>query len=94
MAAQTVDQILDALNDYSDWEETGSVSRANSYITAARRFLALPSSQSFQSSSMGMSPQFVSQQMDAARAFIQTADTNNAANTRIRFLSASEGFRR
>lgn len=94
MAVQTVDEILDALNDYSDYEQVGSVDRAQSYITAARRFLSLPSSQSFTNSSMSMSPQFIETQIDTARAFIQANQPDSSGTAKVRFLSASEGFRR
>ena len=61
--AATIDEILDALSDNADFEEVGSVARARSFITAARRFLSLPSSQSDQGSSLGYTPQVVQQEM-------------------------------
>lgn len=95
MAAATVDQILDALNDYSDFEELGSAARARSFITAARRFLALPSTSADQGSSMGYTPDMVRREMEVARAFVQANPSPSSAdNSRVRFLVASEGFRR
>lgn len=91
MAAATLTSILDDLNDYSDWEEVGSVSRAKSYITAARRFLQLPTSSSEQGSAQGYTPQTVQADMALARAFIAA---NNASGSSVRFLSTREGFHR
>lgn len=89
MAAATVDEIIDALNSYSDYEEVGSVSRARSYITAARRFLALPSTSSEQGSAMGYTPQLIRDEMAIARSFIAAND----GPSQVRFLGVEYGFR-
>lgn len=94
MAAATLTEILDALNDYSDYEEVGSVARARSYVTAARRFLQLPSTSSEQGSSLGYSPEHIQNEIAVARAYIAANATSTADNSAVRFLSASEGFRR
>ena len=94
MAAATLDEIVDALNDFSDYEEVGSVSRAKSYVTAARRFLQLPTSSSEQGSSLGYTPAMIQQEIALARAYIAANDTATSSNGAVRFLSASEGFRR
>ena len=91
--AATVDEILDALNDYADFEEVGSVARAKTYITACRRFLALPSTESDKGSSQGYTPQLVQSEMDLARRFIAANQPASSGNS-VRFLSAGEGFRR
>lgn len=94
MAAATLTQILDDLNDYSDYEEVGSVSRARSYVTAARRFLQLPSSSSEQGSSSGYTPQLIQEEIRLARAYIRANDTNvNSGNSQVRVLGIAEGFR-
>ena len=92
--AATLTEILDALNDYSDFEEVGSVARARSFITAARRFLALPSNESDQGSSMGYSPQLVQQELAYARQYVRANQEATAGTSQVRFLSAAEGFRR
>jgi hypothetical protein len=92
MAAATLSEILDALNDYADYEEVGSVSRARSYVTAARRFLQLPSSQSDQGSAMGYTPQSIQNEIAQARAFIDAQAS--ASGGAVSFLTAREGFRR
>lgn len=95
MATQTVEEILDAINEYADYEEVASVSRAKSYVTACRRFLQLPSSQSYQGSSMGYTPQLIQAEMDVARRWIAANDTSSSnAGAGVRFLSARDGFRR
>ena len=94
MAVATLDAILESLNDYSDYEEVGSVARARSYVTAARRFLQLPSTSSEQGSSMGYTPQVIQQEIATARAFIDANTSTSSGGSAVRFLSASEGFRR
>ena len=92
--AATIDEILDALSDNADFEEVGSVARARSFITAARRFLSLPSSQSDQGSSLGYTPQVVQQEMALARQYVAANQDPTSATSQVRFLSAAEGFRR
>lgn len=95
MAAATITQILDDLNDYADYEALGSVSRAKSFITAAVRFLGTPQSESDQGSSSSFSHDSVEKLLAHARHYVATNDTANAASSSaVRFLSASEGFRR
>jgi len=94
MAAATLAEILDDLNDYADYEEVASVARARSYITAARRFLQLPSSSSEQGSALGYTPAAIQSEIAVARAYIVAYDTSNANNKSVRFLSAREGFLR
>ena len=92
--AATVDEILNALLDYADYEEVGSVSRARTYLTACRRFLSLPANQSDQGSSLGYTPQYVQSELDFARRYIAANDTGSTGSSSVRFLSVSEGFRR
>ena len=94
MPAATLDQILDALNDFSDYEEVGSVSRARSYVTAARRFLQLPSTSSDRGSALGYTPELIQAEIAVARAFIDANTSTSSGSSAVRFLSASEGFRR
>lgn len=96
MAAATLEEILDALNDYSDYEEVDSLSRARSFVTAARRFLALPASSSEQSSSTSYSLADVAAQLRYAQSWIArkvAATASTSASSSVRFLSTSEGFR-
>jgi hypothetical protein len=94
MAAATLTEILESLNDYSDYEEVGSVSRARSYVTAARRFLQLPSSSSEQGSSLGYTPAAIQAEIATARAYIAANADDSSATGAVRFLTAREGFRR
>ncbi len=92
MAAPTVTEILDALSDYADYEEVGSVERARSYVTAARRWLQLPSTSSEQGSSMGYTPAAIQAEIETARAFIIA--NSGRGRTAVQFLSARTGFMR
>lgn len=94
MAAATLEEILDALNDYSDYDEVGSVARARSFVTAARRFLQLPSSSAEQGSSLGYSPQLIQQEIATARAYIAANATDSSSASSVRFLSIGQGFMR
>jgi len=91
MAAATLEEILDALNDYSDYDEVGSVERARSFVTAARRFLQLPSSSAEQGSSLGYSPQLIQAEIATARAYIAA---NAAGEGSVRFLTINRGYLR
>lgn len=92
MAAATLTEILDALNDYSDYEEVGSVDRARKYVTAARRFLQLPSTSSEQGSSMGYTPAAIQSEIETARAFIIA--NSGRGQTAVQFLSVRSGYLR
>jgi len=94
MAAATLESILDDLNDYSNYEEVGSVARANSFITAARRFLALPSSSSEQGSSTGYTLEVIAEEIRVARAYVAANATTTANNSRVTFLSVGQGYHR
>lgn len=94
MAAPTIDEVTDDLLENADFEEQSSVAKARAFITAAKRYLILsPQSQSDQSSSLTIS---VEQIMDLMRRAQQYVDHKAAINSgsRVRFLSAAEGFRR
>lgn len=94
MTAPTVTEILDNLADYADYEEVNSVARARTYMTACRRFLALPSSSAEQGSSAGYTPQLIQQELDFARRWVAQNDTSSRSQGGSRFLSAKDGFRR
>lgn len=93
MAAATLETILDNLNDYSDYEEVASVSRAKSFITAAKRFLQLPNSQGDQGSSLGYDQASVRELLQHARAYVAANDTTSSTNAGVRFFSFEQGFR-
>lgn len=93
--AASINEILDALSDNADFEETQSVTKARAFITAATRYLVLsPQSQSDQGSSLTMNSAQVESLMQRARAFIASVGASSSATSRVRFLSAGEGFRR
>lgn len=92
--AATIDEVIDALSDNADFEEVGSVAKARAFITAANRFLILtPSSQSDQGSSLSMGLPQVQSLLASARAYVTQADQSSAMTSRVRFLSAREGWR-
>jgi hypothetical protein len=89
--AATIDQVIDALLDNADFEESLSVTKAQLFSTAAKRFLILsPQSQSDQGSSLTMSPATIENLMHRALEFIAA---NRVPSSVVRFLSVSEGFR-
>jgi hypothetical protein len=93
MAAPSIDTIYDTLIDYADFEEVASVSRAKTFVTAAKRYLlAAPSNQSDQGSSMALSVAQIENILKRALDFISTNDTSTSAS-RVSFLSAGRGFR-
>ena len=93
MAAATLDEILDALNDYSDYEEVDSLARAKSFLTAAKRFLQIPSSQSHNSASHSYSQASVQEMMRHARLFVAQKQAQ-AGSGGIRNLGIGSDFRR
>ena len=94
MAEGTQQELRDALHDNADFEETGSVTKAKAFITAAVRFLTLePVNQSDQGSSLQMAAQQINDQLKRARAFVASNDTGSATTSRVRFFGTEE-FRR
>lgn len=93
--AVTIDTVIDNLLDNADFEESASVAKARAFITAATQFLILsPQSQSDQGSSLTMSVQQIENLLKRARSFVEQTDTSSATSTRVKFLTAAEGFRR
>lgn len=93
--AATIDEIFDALSDNADFEETGSVTKAKAFITAATRYLVLsPNSQSDQGSSLTINAGQIESLLQRARAFVTSNTSSTARTAKVRFLSAGEGFRR
>ena len=81
------------LLDYADFEEVASVTRAKSFVTAAKRWLILcADSSSNQGSSMSIGKAFVESMLKRAQDYIAATATASGASPRVRFLSA-EGYR-
>jgi hypothetical protein len=81
------------LLEYADFEEVASVSRAKSFITAAKRWLILrPTSASNQSSSLSMDTTKVESMLKRAQDFV-AAGTPAGAGGSVRFLGAGSNFR-
>lgn len=92
--AATIDEVMDALSDNADFEESNSVTKARAFITAATRYLIMtPASQSDQGSSLAMGLAEVQKLLAAARLFVSQSSTDSQETTRVRFLSAREGWR-
>ena len=78
------------LLDYADFEQVGSVSRAQSFVTAANRWLILKAdSASNQSSSMTIGKNYVSDMLKRAQAFV----TANSSSGSVSFLQPGSFFR-
>lgn len=79
------------LLEYADFEEVNSVSRAKSFITAAKRWLILcADTSSNQSSSMSIGKSFVESMMSRATQFVAAnAKAANGTSNRVRFLSSA-----
>ena len=90
----TIDEVIDALVDNANFEEVSSVAKASAFVTAATRFLILsPQSQADQGSSLSMSVQQIENLLVRARSYVE-ANTAGRDGSRVRFLSASVGYRR
>lgn len=88
--AADIDEVTNDLLDAADFEEQGSVAKAKAFITHATRYLILhPTSQSDQGTSMAIDPKTVESLLIRAREFV-----SGRQGAKVRFLSASEGFRR
>ena len=78
------------LLDYADFEQVGSVSRAQSFVTAANRWLILKAdSASNQSSSMTIGKNYVSDMLKRAQAFVMA----NSSTGSVSFLQPGSFFR-
>ena len=92
MAKPTLDEILDALLENADFEETESLAKAKAFVTAATRYFILaPSSAAEASSSQTMSPGEIRAAQERARVFIAQ---NRSGRGSVRVLTTAEGFRR
>jgi len=92
----SVEELLLALETNSDWHEgTGSVSKAQLYVTAGRRLLALrPNSASDGGSSLSFDVNQIALQINKAEKFIAAnATPTNGSNSSVRFMSFTHGFR-
>lgn len=75
---------------YADFEQVGSASRAQSFVTAANRWLILKAdSASNQSSSMTIGKNYVSDMLKRAQAFVSA----NTSTGDVRFLQPGGFFR-
>jgi hypothetical protein len=89
--AVTIDEVIDSLLDNADFEETSSVSKATSFVTAAKRFFILtPQSQADQGSSMAISVAQIENLMLRAQSYVAANRTSAGS---VRHLVVSENFR-
>lgn len=89
----TPDQNLDVLLDNADFEEQDSLSKAQRFVSAAKRYLLqTPQAQSEQGASLTMNLAEVRALMQRAQQFIDIKKRQTSGA--VRFLSAAEGFRR
>ena len=81
------------LLEYADFEEVASVSRAKSFITAAKRWLILRAeSASNQSSSLSIGKNYVEAMLKRAQDFVAAGTPANGGGS-VRFLGAGSNFR-
>ena len=84
--AATLDEVIDSLLDNADFEETGSASKARTFITAANRYFILqPQSASDQSSSLSMGLPQVQALMQRAQAYV------SANSASVTFVNVNTG---
>jgi hypothetical protein len=89
MPTPDLETIEQALLDNADYDETGSVTKAKAFVTAARRWLILsPQSSSNQNSSMSWDTATIRQMLISANNFIAI----NAGSS-VRQLSVGTGWR-
>ena len=84
------------LIEYADFEEVGSVARARSFITAAKRWLILrPESASNGGSSLSMSKSVVMDLLKRAQDYVaaNAGSVSDGAGGRVRFLGVGRSFR-
>lgn len=80
MATPTADEIAATLNEYADWSELGSLSRAKTWETAAVRFLALvPGSASDSGSAHAFNASILQAELDRCRRFISASSSRRPA---------------
>ena len=92
MVPKTLDEVVDALLENADFEATGSVSKARAVMTAAHRYFILaPKNAADQGSQLAINGAEVSAMLQRAR---QVVSENATTRGSVRFLTASEGFRR
>ena len=94
MAAPTLDTVTDTILENADFEEQSSVSKARAFVTAAKQYLILsPQSQSEHGTSMTINTDQIERMMTRAQQFLERRAANSGSSS-VRFLTASEGFRR
>ena len=82
------------LLEYADFEEVASVSRANLFITAAKRWLILRAeSASNQSSSLSIGKSFVETMLKRAIDYVAANPSSSNAGGEVRFLGVGDNFR-
>lgn len=83
--------IIDNFNDYADYEEVGSASRAKAFITWANRLLVLPEEVRRNSNALVHDKAVILSQIQAARAFVLGSEPSIGSS--VAFFSV-ENFRR
>lgn len=79
---------------YADFEEVASVSRAKSFVTAAKRWLILRAeSASNQSSSLSIGKNFVESMLKRATDFVAANPSTSNVGSGVRFLGVGDNFR-
>lgn len=89
MTVPTLDEIYDTLLENADFEESASVSKAETFITAANRlFISSPQSQSSQGGSMSINTSAIQELLTRARLFVEGAKSANSnTSSKVRFFS-------
>lgn len=92
MTTYDIETVAQTILANSDFEETGSLSKAKAFVTAVTRWMILsPESSSNQSSSLSWSKQQINVLLQSARAYIAANDSSNG--TSVRHLGVSQDFK-
>lgn len=90
--AATYTEVIDALSDNADFEESGSLTKAKAFITAANRFFILvpEETRNQEGHSARMSVSAIQELLNRARAYVAANETTNQAS---RVLHPGDFFR-
>lgn len=80
MAAQSIEQVQEALSNFADYRERNDVARAKQWLTAAERLISTASMMADNGSSLGYDFKVLEKRMAKAEDFIAARDTTPSPN--------------
>ena len=90
----TVTEVLEDFQTYSDYDEVGSVSRAKSFRTAARKLLGFPSEASRNGNKLVYDREWVAEQLRSVDSWLAENDTTSTDTSNFNILTVDSDFRR